>query len=54
MKKYIKPIVIAHNINAEQMICESLPMENDYGYEQFVNDREGFDNLEEILNNDWN
>ena len=26
MKKYIKPIVIACNIKAEEMICESLPL----------------------------
>lgn len=42
MKKYIKPIVIACNIKAEEMICESLTV-GDPGQtvgSGLVNDRE--------------
>lgn len=40
MKKYIKPIVIACNIKAEEMICESLPLGSQSVESGLVNDRE--------------
>ena len=54
MKKYIKPIATVVNVEAEQLICDSISLSSEGTSASGITEADAQERFDEVFDADWN